>query len=352
MSRRLRTLSVFTLILTLLSILLPTADSYSLSSLYAHSTAEGTPNESAEQSPGKSYIKWIDFAVTSGALRDTLAADLRAHEAGQSHSWIDMLAYLASRNGGSFAKYRTADLERLLVLLEDGSSIASHVKNEKLYQYYLEAYGAVLGGMVGHYTEVVRAEDGSTTSEEKYGLRVFSPIARGYSFSHFDDFGASRSYGYRRSHLGHDLMGSVGTPIIAVESGYVEAAGWNQYGGWRIGIRSFDGKRYYYYAHLRKNHPYNDIYEGKIVNAGEVIGYLGMTGYSAKENTNNIDTPHLHYGLQIIFDPVQKDGTNQIWIDLYGLTEFLGQNRSAVKLNAEQTEREALRWYEYPETPD
>ena len=52
------------------------------------------------------------------------------------------------------------------------------------------------------------------------------------------------------------MMGQVGTPVIAVESGYVEAMGWNQYGGWRLGIRSFDHKRYYYYAHLRKNYPY------------------------------------------------------------------------------------------------
>lgn len=80
------------------------------------------------------------------------------------------------------------------------------------------------------------------------------------------------------------MLGSIGTPIIAVESGYVEAIGWNRYGGWRIGIRSFDGKRYYYYAHLRRNHPYADMYEGKIVTAGDVIGYLGMTGYSSEEN--------------------------------------------------------------------
>ncbi len=75
--------------------------------------------------------------------------------------------------------------------------------------------------------------------------------------------------------------GSIGTPIIAVESGYVEALGWNQYGGWRIGIRSFDRKRYYYYAHLRKDHPYaKDLQEGQVVTAGDVIGYLGITGYS------------------------------------------------------------------------
>ena len=60
------------------------------------------------------------------------------------------------------------------------------------------------------------------------------------------------------------MMGQVGTPVIAVESGYVEAIGWNQYGGWRIGIRSYDKQRYYYYAHLRKDDPYaDDLYIGE-----------------------------------------------------------------------------------------
>ena len=119
------------------------------------------------------------------------------------------------------------------------------------------------------------------------------------------------------------MMGQVGTPIIAVESGYVEAIGWNQYGGWRIGIRSFDGKRYYYYAHLRQNYPYREqLKEGDVVTAGDVIGYMGHTGYSTKENVNNIDTVHLHFGLQLIFDEAQKEGNNEIWVDCYNLTRF------------------------------
>ena len=52
---------------------------------------------------------------------------------------------------------------------------------------------------------------------------MFSPIAKNFPYSDFDDFGASRSYGFKRKHLGHDMMGQVGTPVIAVESGYVEA---------------------------------------------------------------------------------------------------------------------------------
>ncbi len=296
------------------------------------------------------YIKYIDFNVTYPALRDTLDADIKSRSTPNHTGWVELLALLASKNGGNFSSYKSSDLKKLTDKLSDGSDAAALASNKKLYNFYLEAYGAVLGGMVGDYTEVKVSQDGSETLAEKYGLRAFSPIAAGYYYNNFDDFGASRSYGYRRPHLGHDLMGSIGTPIIAVESGYVEACGWNQYGGWRIGIRSFDGKRYYYYAHLRKNHPYNDMYEGKIVNAGEVIGYLGMTGYSSKENTNNINTPHLHYGLQIIFHPSQKEGWNQIWINMYHLTRLLTANRSQTfKKNNESYSRI---YYIYPETPD
>ncbi|NLK40241.1 MAG: M23 family metallopeptidase [Clostridiales bacterium] len=278
----------------------------------------------------KQYIKWIDFTVTYPALKDAMNTDISSYNTDRHVSWIDILAYLASRNGGNFSKYKKSDITSLLEKLDGTNKISDLATNRKLYDYYHEAYGAVLGGMIGEYTAERIDENGNTVYETGYGLKVFSPFAKGYYYSHFDDFGSARSYGYRRPHLGHDLVGSIGTPIIAIESGYVEAVGWNQYGGWRIGIRSFDHKRYYYYAHLRKNHPYNDIYEGKIVCAGEVIGYLGMTGYSVKENVNNIKTPHLHFGLQIIFDPVQKDGVNQIWIDMYELTKFLASNRSPV----------------------
>ena len=87
----------------------------------------------------------------------------------------------------------------------------------------------------------------------------------------------------------------VGTPIIAVESETVAALGWNQYGGWRIGIRGLNQKRYYYYIHLRRGYPYQGGLEvGNKVEARDVIGYMGYTKYSAKENMNNIKIVHLH----------------------------------------------------------
>ena len=120
--------------------------------------------------------------------------------------------------------------------------------------------------------------------------------------------------------------------MIAVESGVVEAMGWNQYGGWRLGIRSFDGKRYHYYAHLRQNRPYAEgLAVGQTVMAGDVIGYVGRTGYSATENTNNINVSHLHYGLQLIFDESQKEGNNEIWVDVYALCNLLRSHQSEVR---------------------
>ena len=61
-----------------------------------------------------------------------------------------------------------------------------------------------------------------------------------------------------------------------------------------------------------------------------MIGYLGRTGYSAAENVNNIEQPHLHFGLQLIFDESQKEGNNEIWIDVYPLVRLLYRNRSTV----------------------
>ena len=74
--------------------------------------------------------------------------------------------------------------------------------------------------------------------------------------------------------------------------------------------------------------------------AGQVIGYMGHTGYSTEENVNNIDVTHLHWGLQLIFDESQKEGNQEIWIDCYNLTRFLYKNRSETVKDMETKE-----WY-------
>lgn len=306
---------------------------------------------SDDNSEDKNYIKWVDFNVTSEAMKLTSKLDIESHNSNSEvkYNWIELLAYLAAQNGGNFDNFKKSNLDYLVSQLENGEKMSDLTSNMKFYDYYYEAYSAVLSGFIGNYSIEVENAENEKIMENRYGVKAFLPIAKNYSFSHYDDFGNSRSYGFKRVHLGNDLMGSIGTPIIAVESGIIEHLGWNQYGGWRIGIRSFDGKRYYYYAHLRKNHPYAEgLEEGMTVKSGDVIGYLGMTGYSTKENVNNINVPHLHFGMQLIFDESQIDSPNEIWIDVYQIIEFLKQNRSEVYQSNTET-KDYSRKYDFIE---
>lgn len=270
-------------------------------------------------------IKWVDFAVPYESLAYAMNVDIETKEQEKHIGWIDSLSLAACRTGGKCGL--TSVKKAVNDLKGDKSPEELLGETHKYYAYYHEAYTAVLGGLLGSYS----VENGGQW-KSAYGLKAFSPVAAGYGYSHCSDFGNSRSFGFARKHLGNDLMGGLGTPITAVEGGVVEAMGWNRYGGWRIGIRSFDSKRYYYYAHLQKDTPFaKDMYVGRIVQPGDVIGFMGRTGYSDKENTNNIETVHLHFGMQLVFDESQKECNSEIWIDVYPIVRLLSQHRSSVK---------------------
>ncbi len=302
-------------------------------SLYTNVNAEG------EQEKGETYIKWAELNVSLSALEDTMKLDIDTFGKLYHISWIDSLSYLACKNGNNWGSYKKSDLDKMLEALGESNTIDELMGDNKYYAYYKQSFSAMLSGLLGSYEKEAPDGKGGKKIVSGYGLVAYSPVAEGFSYSHYDDFGASRSYGYRRSHLGNDLMGYVGTPIVSVEGGTVECIGWNQYGGWRLGIRSHDGKRSYYYAHLRKDRPYaRGIKEGVKVKPGQVIGYMGMTGYSLTENVNGMNVPHLHFGLQLIFDESQKEGENQIWLDVYNLVRLLSKNRATVVRDDETKE--------------
>ena len=308
------------------------------------------------------FIKWVDFNVTCEALEQAFRYDVDTCQAEVHLNWVDLLAYLGTRYGGDFSRYKKSDMKKVAEQLINGEMTMEELTSDmKYYDYYRQAYGAVLDGMVGTFQAEIPADEvpemlqqsaqnTDTVWVTKYGLKAFFPLAKNFPYNDFDDFGVSRSYGFKRRHLGHDMMGQVGTPIIAVESGYVEALGWNQYGGWRIGIRSFDKKRYYYYAHLRKNYPFqSNLKEGSAVQAGDVIGYMGRTGYSSKENTNNVEESHLHFGLERVFDESQKESDHEIWINCYELVKFLRRNQcEAVKVEGTKEWRRVYQTKDVP----
>ena len=278
-------------------------------------------------------IKWVDFDVSYESMKYALDQDIATFDQEKHISWIDSLSLAACRTGGkcglASVKQAVADLKK------DKSPEELLGDLYKYYAYYHRSFSAALGGLVGSYAI---EKDGQWVPT--YGLKAFSPIAAGYGYSHCDDFGVARSFGFQRKHLGNDLMGGLGTPIVAVEGGVVEAMGWNRYGGWRVGIRSFDSKRYHYYAHLQKDKPFAPGLEvGDIVQAGDLIGFMGRTGYSDKENVNNIETVHLHFGLELVFDESQKECNSEIWIDVYDIVRLLSTHRSSLQKTADGWQR-------------
>ena len=278
-------------------------------------------------------IKWVDFSVPYESLKYAMDVDIATAEKEKHISCIEILAVSGCRTGGKC----TLDAVKKAARDLEGDKAPEELLGNlyQYYPYYKESFQAVLGGLLGSYSIEVDGE-----MKAAYGLKAFSPIAAGYSYSHSDDFGNRRTFGFARKHLGHDMMGALGTPIVAVEGGIVEAMGWNRYGGWRIGIRSADNKRYYYYAHLQKDHPFADGLEiGDVVQAGDLIGFMGRSGYSDKPNTNNIETVHLHFGIQLVFDESQKECLSEIWINPYHIVRLLNSHRSSLRKTESGWER-------------
>ena len=173
--------------------------------------------------------------------------------------------------------------------------------------------------------EEKRASDFSALREAYravFGDLEYFPVPRpsgGEDAAVFEDtFGASRTYGGRRTHEGTDLFGSKNIsgyyPVVSVTDGVVEKVGWLPLGGWRIGIRSPSGG-YFYYAHLDSYS--RDFQEGDSVWAGELLGLMGDTGYGP-EGTRGKFPVHLHFGIYI-----RTSNRREISVNPYAVLRYL-----------------------------
>ncbi len=173
-----------------------------------------SPGEAVLVSADDTYIKWVDFNVSYEALCAAYDLDVESYNKPVHLNWIELLAYAGAKNGGSFGRSEVSLIRKLADELTAGEvTLAELTKDMEYYTYYYEAYEAVLGGMVGEYEIEDQLENGRKVWKKFYGLKAFLPIAQGFPYSDYDDFGSSRSYGFRRTHLGHDMMGQIGTPM-------------------------------------------------------------------------------------------------------------------------------------------
>jgi murein DD-endopeptidase MepM/ murein hydrolase activator NlpD len=117
-------------------------------------------------------------------------------------------------------------------------------------------------------------------SDQGYVFPVYGTVSFG------DSFGAPRSDVPGGWHHGEDIFAPQGTPVVAVADGTLYSIGWNDIGGYRLWLRDRSGNQFYY-AHLSAYSPL--AVEGKEVQAGDVIGFVGATGDA------DGGAPHLHF---------------------------------------------------------
>ena len=85
-------------------------------------------------------------------------------------------------------------------------------------------------------------------------------------------------------HQGVDLSAPAGTPIYAARSGQVSVAGYGSAAGNYVTINHMDG-----FSSIYMHMTHFVVSRGQMVNAGQLIGYVGSSGVS----TGN----HLHFGI-------------------------------------------------------
>jgi murein DD-endopeptidase MepM/ murein hydrolase activator NlpD len=142
------------------------------------------------------------------------------------------------------------------------------------------------------------ADADKLNQESHFNLSVFAAgsaiVIRGFVFpvddphSFGNSFGAPRMVGtqYQHSHQGTDILAPPGTRLFACERGFITRMGADVLGGIKIWVKGESGT-YYYYAHLT---GYAEgMTEGKVVEAGDVIGFVGTTGNARG------GPAHLHY---------------------------------------------------------
>jgi murein DD-endopeptidase MepM/ murein hydrolase activator NlpD len=140
-------------------------------------------------------------------------------------------------------------------------------------------------------SEVAKKKSAEKPAEKSASKAVF-PIKGGAHFIAGLGVGRSRTneYGqvYSTGHKGVDWGAKMGTPVVAVWGGRVVYSSVDSLGGNVVKIMHPSGKTTYY-AHLRSH---SALRAGQIVKAGQLVGYVGMTG-NAKGTV-----PHLHFELR------------------------------------------------------
>lgn len=207
------------------------------------------------------------------------------------------------------------------------SSIFEEAKNNKdaatLFANYI--FGKKPGFLAGKKTKQMYKEAIKCYEQFVFDVDTF-PIDLEYAYGYEDSWCTERTYGGTRKHYGTDIMDLKNErgliPINSMSSGTIENVGWNEMGGYRVGVRTENGA-YVYYAHLNEYAP--EMVKGAKVSSGNLIGYMGDSGYGAEGTVGKFQV-HLHVGIA-----TKALGSNEEWVNPYYILKYLEGKEEALK---------------------
>ena len=222
---------------------------------YADALAQADADLAAEVANLKNQLTFLQIELEGQRIRE--AREL-ARKREEEQAVLDVLT-------------RIQGLQARQVELLDRAERIYRSKKEALREYLedVQAQGSAPGG---------RTWSGGPLPEPYDGVFEVCPVDQPRGFG--DGFGAPRYGGGYHLHRGVDIVAPIGTPIRAPFDGYASMSS-NGLGGSVVFVVGMHGT--VYNAHLSR---YSSSSSGP-VSAGEVIGYVGSTGYST--------APHDHF---------------------------------------------------------
>ena len=230
----------------------------------------------------RSVAAFVGSDVGGGPVVNALrGADHDQHES----TWIrsEYVTHALARDDLALARYRElrADLDQSVRATGD----AIRVVEQRLTADERQVPAAA--------SELAQAQDeleAFAAGSAIYISGATFPIAWPYDTPLIDSFGFPRMPGTPDEHWheGIDLFAPAGTPLLAAERGVIIRISTGRLGGLTFWLKGESGA-HWYYAHLQSYAE--GLAVGDVVEAGQVLGYVGNTG-------NAVGTPpHLHLEL-------------------------------------------------------
>ena len=227
----------------------------------------------------RAAIRTRGLRVYSGSNVAELDSLLRSEDSSTLARRFELLRQAQRIEAEIIKGYETeqAEVERTLDELTDLT-----VAKKKELETVLDNERALNDALVKIQASFAAASQGLAIAVNGWVFPVQPP------FSFVDTFGAPRMFGtkYAHTHQGTDIFATSGTPLRAVSRGVIARKGQAVLGGNKLWLVGADGTQYYY-AHLSAF--VEGVDDGTVVEAGQVIGFVGNTG-------NALTTPaHVHF---------------------------------------------------------